>query len=261
MKNIFYFTLFVFAFLYCANSFAEEKFSYSDWAKILKQYVVQKGPESVVDYKGLRLNKAALHSFTKKLSTVEEATYASWSEPERLAFLINAYNAFTLQLIVEENPQRSIKDIGGLFSNPWKMKFFQLLGEKRNLDWIEHEKIRKSFQEPRIHFAVNCASKGCPALRAEPFVSDRLDAQLEDATKLFLHNPKRNFFDAKNKTFFVSKIFDWYGDDFRKAGRTLEDFLLQHMPLSEAERGAIKAGDVKITFLDYDWTLNEKSGE
>lgn len=242
--------------------------SHAAWDALLKQHVVltNGGKASAVRYADLQEQRSALKGYLATLSAVTEGEYARWSEAERLAFLINAYNAFTVELILTEYPNvQSIKDLGWLFQSPWKQRFFTLLGEKRHLDNIEHDLMRgpDGFQEPRIHFAVNCASIGCPMLRNEAYTAKRLDAQLDDAMARFLSDRRRNRFDAVSGTLQVSKIFDWYGEDFEQGHRgfhSLKDTFAQysaHLADSETERQRIREDNYRIAFLDYDWRLND----
>ena len=251
MERIILLFILFFSFLPTAQS----DFSYDDYRKVLKKFVI-KNTTTRVDYSGLRKDREFLDSFTARASEVKESEYLSWSEKSRLAFLINAYNAFTLKLIIDNDPVKSIRDLGGLFSSPWKKNFFSLFGEKRSLDWVEHERIRKDFNEPRIHFAVNCASIGCPPLRNEPYVAGKLELQLESAAVAFLSDKQQNYSDGK--VLYLSKIFEWYGDDFRKEGSSLENFVAQRMPLSLELKKSLRAGQLEIQYLDYDWHLNGK---
>ena len=166
------------------------------WTNILQRHVQNDVAISHVDYPALRDDGARLDRYLEGLSRVSREEYDVWTAQQQLAFLINAYNAFTTKLIVDNYPMDSIKDLGGWFSSPWKRRFFHLLGEERHLDDIEHGMIRKDFDEPRVHFAVNCAAGGCPPLRAEAYVATRLDAQLEDNTRVFLRDSRRNRFVA-----------------------------------------------------------------
>lgn len=220
------------------------------WQEILDKHVVLKGNQTLVDYKGLKASPAKLDQYLTQLSAVKMSEYEKFSEKQKLSFLINAYNAFTFKHILNHYPLKSIKKIGGLFSNPWKMKFFTLLDEKRHLDWIEHEKIRVDFKEPRIHFAVNCASIGCPPLLKEAFVAEKLDSQFDRAAKLFLTDKTKNR--TENNRLYLSKIFKWYGEDFEKHGNGVVDYVAPLMGLSKA-----KAKEMSTSYTDYDWNLNE----
>ena len=203
--------------------------------------------------------------YLDQLSEVPRATFDSWTKAERLAFLINAYNAFTIELILTEYPELdSIKDLGSLFQSPWKKEFFTLLGQPRHLDYIEHEVIRVEYQEPLIHFGVNCASIGCPALRDEAFTADKLDQQLQDGLQRFLSDRSRNRYNTANGTLEVSKIFDWFGEDFEQGHRgynTLSDVFAPHAALLADDpqvQEKIRRGQVPITFISYDWSLNDR---
>lgn len=258
-----------FAVLLCVSGVGSAfDHSHAEWDALLQQHVVltSDGKASAVRYADWLAERAVLRRYLDTLSAVTESEYARWSEAERLAFLINAYNAFTVELILTRYPDlRSIKDLGSLFRSPWKQRFFTLLGQKRHLDNLEHDLMRgpDGFQEPRIHFAVNCASIGCPMLRNEAYTAKRLDAQLDDAMARFLSDRRRHRFDALSGTLQVSKIFDWYGEDFEQGHGgfdSLKDTFAQyaaHLAESETERQRIRAGDYRIAFLDYDWRLND----
>ena len=180
------------------------------------------GQASQVRYAGFKADSAALNRYLDSLSAVTEAAFKTFSKPQQMAFLINAYNAFTVALILTKYPAiTSIKDLGSLFSSPWKPKRIALLGSKVSLDDIEHGMLRERgrFDDPRVHFAVNCASIGCPPLREEAFVAERLDTQLDEQTSRFMSDRTRNRFAAASARLEVSKIFDWYGEDFKLGHR------------------------------------------
>ncbi len=224
---------------------------------VLKKFVVPVGSSTGVRYAALKKQPAELEAYLKELSGVSVAKYETFTKAQQLAFLINAYNAFTLKLIIDNYPLESIKDIGGIFSSPWKKKFFQLLGEKTHLDHVEHGIIRKKFDEPRIHFAVNCASVGCPPLLAEAFVASRLEQQLARVSKAFVNDTTFNKWDPKEKKFVLSSIFKWYGSDFDNKHGNHATFVAKQMGLDESIVAAAKAGKIKVDYSDYDWSLNE----
>lgn len=242
--------------------------THARWDTLLKQHVrvAAHGNASSVDYTALKKQGAQLRSYLDSLSAVTERDYASWSREDRLAFLINAYNAFTVELVLTAYPDlASIKDLGSLLRSPWKREFFTLLGRKRSLDDVEHGLIRAPgvFDEPRIHVAVVCASIGCPMLRPEAWRADRLPRQLDDAMARFLADRGRNRFDATNGKLYVSRIFDWYGKDF-EAGHQGFDALqslfaryADSLTDTPAEREKIRRGQYRIEFLEYDWRLND----
>ena len=220
---------------------------------------------SQVNYAGFQETHDFLKRYLFSLSAVTRAEFDTFSREQQLAFLINAYNAFTVELILTEYPEvKSIKELGSLFSSPWKRKFFLLLGESQNLDGLEHDLIRDSgrYNEPLIHFAVNCASIGCPALLDEAFVAEKLDQQLLESTERFLNDRSRNRFDARTGTLEISSIFDWYAEDFSKGWRgydSLHDFFRTHADwiADDADNvESLRGEELRIEFLDYDWHLN-----
>jgi hypothetical protein len=232
---------------------------------LLKKHVVMKdgGKSSRVDYKGIAGDKALMTAYLSDLSSVSKAEYDSWTADKKLAFLINAYNAFTIDLIVRHYPVKSIKDTGSLFKSPWSVAFIPLLGKKRSLDEIEHEMIRKKgvFDEPRIHVALVCASIGCPALRNEAYSYENLNAQLEKAMVLFLSDRFRNRYSAKDRKITVSPIFNWYGQDFKSKYGSLEKFFMNYAKAltdSEGDAADMKKGGFSIDFGDYNWMLNDR---
>ena len=236
--------------------------------QLLQKHVVaiNDGKSTQVDYAALAKDKSELDGYLSALAAIDTATFAGWNKDRQLAFLINAYNAYTLALIIEHYPDiESIRDIGGFFSSPWKQAFAPLLGKTRTLDNIEHGLIRgdNKYQEPRIHFAVNCASIGCPALREEAYTEAKLSQQLESQTQRFLSDNSRHYIEGN--TLKVSKIFDWYRDDFEAPWRgatSLNGFLLLYVSafdLTEAQQRALRAGTLNIGFSDYDWALNDRA--
>lgn len=244
--------------------------SHSTFDQLLGKHVSwnSEGTATRVDYAGFQQDWPRLKGYLDTLSAVSRREFDSWSKPTRLAFLINAYNAFTIQLILSGYPEiTSIKDLGSLFSSPWSRAFFTLLGERRSLDNIEHGMIRVpgAYDDPRIHFAVVCASIGCPALRDEAFTGARLEQQLEDSTRRFLSDKSRNRYNPRQMELEVSRLFDWYADDFAGGFRGHESvaaFLAGYADLLSPEpeiQARIKQAKVPISFLPYDWHLNSGS--
>ena len=240
--------------------------SHKAWDALLKKHVVlvSGGNASQVRYAEFAKDRAALKGYQDSLSGVSEAEFKSWTRPQQMAFLINAYNAFTVELILANYPVKSIKDIGSdLFNNRWKKKFFKLLGQDAYLDQIEHEILRKpgNYNEPRVHFAVNCASIGCPMLREEAYVPERLDGQLEEQTQRFLSDRTRNRF--ANGRLEVSEIFKWFKEDWTSGYqgiRSREQFFSRYAKFladGTEQQKLVAEGKVSISHLDYDWTLNE----
>jgi hypothetical protein len=233
--------------------------SHGAWDALLKKHVVvlEGGEASRLRYGALARERAALRRYLDTLSAVPPSQFERWSKAERMAFLVNAYNAFTTEKILRRYPDiRSIWDYGKVFGNPFRDRFFTLLGEPASLDRIEHEILRKpgAYDEPRVHFALNCASIGCPMLREEAYVPERLERQLEDQARRFLSDRSRNRF-ARGRLE-VSKIFDWYKEDFEPRARYFARYA-ELLADGAAERALIAKGTAELTFLDYDWTLND----
>jgi Protein of unknown function, DUF547 len=238
---------------------------YTAWDALLKKHVrwLPDGKQSRVDYAGFARERAALKAqVLEPLSAVGAAEFESWSRPQRMAFLINAYNAFTVEVILGKYPNlKSIRELGLFNRGPWKNEFFTLLGDKHHLDWIEHEQLRPLYKDPRVHGAVNCASIGCPALRPEAFEASRLEAQLEDGMQRFLGDRTRNR--VAGGRLQVSEIFKWFREDFEQGHlgfAKLEDVFARYAAqLSDdaAEQAALKARRLPVGFLDYDWSLND----
>jgi len=247
----------------CAAMAARADFDHSHaaWSALLKQHVVviDGGKASKVRYSGFVADRAALQAYLASLAAVSESEFRAFSKPQQLAFLINAYNAHMIEKVLMKYPGiRSVWDFGKLLGNPFKDRFFTLLGKPMSLDGIEHDTIRAPgvHDEPRIHFAVNCASIGCPMLREEAYVAERLDRQLEEQTRRFLSDRSRNRFDAAGGALEVSKIFDWYGKDFRG----LETWLGARAAMltdKPEEQALIRDGKARVRFLEYDWALND----
>jgi len=229
------------------SKMTEKSPSHEIWNKLLEKHVTKSGE---VSYKGFKADVSLLDSYLKLLST-NAPDPKKWSKNEQLAYWINAYNAFTVKLIVDNYPVKSIKDIGGsipFVNSPWDIKFIVIGGEKMDLNNIEHGTIRKYFDEPRIHFAVNCASISCPQLRNEAYVAARLDAQLTEQAQAFLNDKQKNTI-GDGKTVKLSKIFSWFSGDFKQNGKSVSDFINKYAPVK------IKP-DADIDYLDYNWQLN-----
>lgn len=260
--------LLVLALLVSANAAVAAEFDHGVWNGLLQDHVqmIQHGQASQVDYAGFLKKRSVLRTYLSQLSAVKENEFSTWSQPERLAFLINAYNAYTVDLILSRYPRLdSIKDLGSLLQSPWKKRFIPLFGKMLSLDEIEHDMIRKpgDYNEPRIHFAVNCASIGCPALLNEAYTGTKLESQLETVTRVFLADRSRNRYNATTGRLEVSKIFDWYQEDFErgwKGWHKLDQFFAHYadsLTDTPAAKASVIAGGVKTRFLDYDWALNK----
>lgn len=259
------------ACLWHAAHAAEFDHAHTALTQVLQRHVVvlPGAHASRVNYRELATDSAALRHYLTGLSRVSSAAFDDWSVAQKLAFLINAYNGYTLALVLKNYPIDSIKDIDGILSNPWKNRFIDLLGETVSLDQIEKNWLRKSgrFNESRIHFALNCASIGCPMLREEAYSAEKLDGQLEEQLVRFLTDRSRN--GVSRGTLQVSPIFKWYAQDWRR-GYTglahdaspvskLRDYLSRYATLltdDPATRMAIKAKTLPLEYTDYDWRLN-----
>jgi len=208
-----------------------------------------------VDYAALKAHPQDLNRHLDQVAAVSKAEFRQWSESQQIAFLVNAYNAYTLRLILDHYPLKSIKDIAGFFSGPWDQPVVKLFGESITLNRLEHKILRVDYAEPRIHFALVCAAKGCPPLRGEAYTGARLDEQLTDQAKQFLATPDKNRVETTEREVYLSPIFKWYGGDFEKKSGSVLAALKPWWPAQPA------AGYEKfrIRHTDYDWSLNEQS--
>jgi hypothetical protein len=249
--------------LLCGLAQAQFDASYLAWDGLLKKHVrwLPDNKQSRVDYAGFQRDRAELKKVLDGLSAVPKAEFDSWPREQRMAFLVNAYNAFTVELILTRYPElKSIKDLGSFVQSPWKKKFFRLLGDERHLDWIEHEQLRPLYNDPRVHAAVNCASIGCPALRNEAFTSARLEAQLEDGLQRFLADRTRNR--VRDGQLEVNAIFKWFKEDFEKGHKgfaKVEDVFAKYASqLSDKpeEQARLRDKALPVSHLEYDWSLN-----
>ena len=224
-----------------------------------------------VDYVQLNKQPDKLNEYLATLSSVKQSDYELWTGDEQLSFLINAYNGFTLQLInqnyakFQNGKVESIKDLGSLFSSPWKQPFFTLLDEKHSLDDVEHNMIRVWFERPRIHTALVCAAVSCPPLRNEAFIADKLNQQLDEQMRQFLSDDQRNTIKVSDNHVYLSSIFKWYGEDFEKGQQgfnTLKDLIKVYqadMADDPQQLTWLQKQDFDIRYLDYDWRLNDIS--
>ena len=260
-------TIFSLWILAAGSALAQFDHSHAQWSALLKKHVVviDGGKASQVRYAGMSADRAQLKTYLEMLAKVSEPDFKAFSKSQQLAFLINAYNANMAEKILLRYPNiKSVWDYGKLLGNPFKDNFIALLGRKMTLDNIEHDTIRApgANDDPRIHFAVNCASIGCPMLREEAYTSERVDAQLEEQTMRFMTDRSRNRTNAEGKLE-VSKIFDWYGGDFKKGHKgfkTLESFFAKYanqLTDNPEHQKLIRDGKAEIKYLDYDWGLND----
>lgn len=219
-----------------------------------------------VDYDALQRDPAQLDRYIKALAELAPERFASWSEAEQIALLINAYNAFTLRSIIDNDPIRpSIKAIPGV----WKFRRHPLMGRNLTLDGIEHEILRKQYNEPRIHAALVCAAVSCPPLRQEAFTGAALERQLEDQTTRWLASPVGLAIDRAAGTVRISAIFDWFGEDWQRADpqaatvpghgkqSAVLRFIARYRPAEE--RALILGGNYRFAYLPYNWDLNRQN--
>jgi hypothetical protein len=216
-----------------------EKVNHKPWDNLLQKHVDNLGN---VNYKGFLKDRQELKKYLDHLS--QNPVKESWSKNEKLAYYINAYNAFTVELILENYPVKSIKDI----RRPWGQKFIKLGDETLSLNDIEHN-ILRNMNEPRIHFAINCASVSCPKLYNKAFVADKLEAQLEKVTREFINSAENKISENELQ---LSNIFKWYENDYLIDGiRSLAHYVSQYTDVKINP-------NAKVSFLDYNWDLNEK---
>lgn len=212
--------------------------------------------DGAVNYAALKAAPGELNAYLAQLAAVTEPAFKDWSEQDRLAYLINLYNAATLQIIIENYPVKSIRSIGLIPGRAWKKEFISLFGRKVSLDHVEHDIIRKNYRDARVHFALVCAAQGCPPLRAESFVGGRLDAQLDDQGRIFLAQERNNRVEASSRTVHLSPIFKWFAGDFEAESGSVLKFVTPFFP--EAARVALTGGgEFKVAFTEYDWSLNQ----
>jgi len=235
------------------------------WDALVKKHVrwLADNKQSRVDYAAFAKDRAELKKVLDAFSAVPRAEFESWGREQRMAFLVNAYNAFTVEAILGKYPDlKSIKDLGLFGRGPWKNEFFTLLGDKHHLDWIEHEQLRPKYADPRVHAAVNCASIGCPALRNEAFTAAKLETQLEDGMIRFLGDRTRNRVSADGRQLEVSAIFKWFREDFEKGQRgfaRVEDVFARYaaqLTDKPDEQAKLRERALPVTHLEYDWSLN-----
>ncbi|MEM6452667.1 MAG: DUF547 domain-containing protein [Cyanobacteria bacterium P01_D01_bin.105] len=232
------------------------------YAAALSAYVDEQG---LVNYEALQADRQGLDAYNASLALTPQETFDSWSEAEQLAVLINAYNSLTLKAIIDESPIKdSIKDIRGV----WRFNKHSFLQDKLTLNNIEHDIMRVDYNEPRLHAAIVCAAISCPYLRQEPFTGEDLDAQLDDQVRIFLSREEVLNIDRENNVVSLSKIFDWFGQDWVPtygveegfAGSKNEQAVLNFISgyLEEDDRTYLEAGGYDIRYSDYDWALNRQ---
>ena len=226
---------------------SKDSVDHSIYATLLEKYV-KKGQ---VDYRGFKSEEVKLDQY---LIVLEKTDYDNLSRNEQFAFYVNAYNAWTIKLILKGYPGvKSIKDLGNIFKSPWKKKICRIDGDVITLDDIEHNILRPRFKDPRVHFAINCAALSCPPLVSEPYLGSTLEQQLNHASTAFINNPKRNY--LEDNTLYISKIFKWFLEDF---DNDVIGFLIKYAKEDLKKELEAKRSKIKIKYLDYDWSLNGK---
>jgi hypothetical protein len=243
-----------------------QDFDHSAWDRVLKKYVTEDGR---VDYAALKENRAELDGYIAQLAARSPESHPQdFPTPAaQLAYWINAYNALMANGVLNHWPIKSVREIGVLPFAVFRAKDYTAGGKKVSLNDIEHGIIRKQFAEPRINFALVCASLGCPKLRREAFTPDRLEEQLEDSARYFLSESRNLSVDAERNRVTLSKIFDWYGSDFEKhvrakgisaTGHPILDYA--QLYADEATRDAIAAlKKPRVAYSDYSWEINAVS--
>jgi hypothetical protein len=207
------------------------------YGELLSYAVCETGVNYEVLMKSDHVSKAAA-----EFQTVTEVEFDKLNESEQIAWYSNLYNFYTIKLIVEHYPTESIRDL----KSPWDQKTIPLWGKKVSLNHIEHKVLREKYSEPRIHFALVCASIGCPSLRTTPFTGANLTVELDEQAKLFLTDRSKNR--LEDSTLYLSKIFQWYGDDFNDKYGNYQSFVKFVLAIDKK---------IKVKFLEYDWNLNK----
>ncbi|MFT5917685.1 MAG: hypothetical protein ACJAWV_001310 [Flammeovirgaceae bacterium] len=243
MKN----TILAFILVAFNLQFTQAQVSHEPWNDLLKKYVSAAGK---VDYKGIHSERAKLEGYLKTIS--ENSPTDEWSENQKLAYWINAYNGFAVKLIVDNYPLKSIQDLHPTIKIPgistvWKKEFFKIEDVDFSLHQIEHKILRKDFEEPRIHFTINCASVSCPKLRNEAYTAEKVQDQMEDQAKDFVNDKSKNKISANEVE--ISNIFNWFKGDFENDGDII-DFLNKYSKVKINKKA-------KVDYMYYNWSLNE----
>ncbi len=227
---------------------------------LLQEIVIVNGHQSSVDYARLKKAPGQLTDYLAGISAIDRDEFSAWSVNQQKAFLINAYNAFTIQLILSAYPDlASIKDLGSFFSSPWKQRFFSLWGEPQHLDYIEHDVLRRNYADPRLHFVLVCASISCPPLSRHAYSAEQLEQQMNHATENFIRDKQRNHFDTETGTLYLSPLFKWYREDFGAQTDDVKRFVARWISDDPLIVRQISNTDIAIRFNDYDWSLNDRS--
>jgi len=267
---------------YGVEEMKSDKFNhkYAAYNSLLNKYV----KNARVNYQGFIDNRAEFEQFLKSLGSVKEDDYQTWAEQQQLAYWINAYNAFTIKAIIDHYPIKRSFSLIGIFYAPsnsilqikevWTKLQFKAVGSMVTLDEIEHQILRKKFNEPRIHMAINCASISCPDLSSEAYTADKLGIQLSEASSNFVNNPDKGVYIKQGSgRVKLSKIFKWFGDDFiSKYGseKLFNNYSLKENAVlgfvtdyiePDRSKEYLMNNKLKIGYLGYDWHLNEQQTE
>jgi hypothetical protein len=214
-----------------------QNFSYTNYSAFLNKYVTENGN---VNYDKMSKSKNELETILEQF--VKNQPTTKWSKDEKMAYYINLYNAYTLKVIIDNYPTKSIKNI----SNAWSKKFIPVNGKNISLEYIEHEILRK-MGDPRIHFGINCASFSCPKLENTAFLPEKLDAQLDQATKSFINDASKNAISENEAK--ISEIFNWFAGDFKTKGSVI-DYINQYSKTKIDKKA-------KVKYMTYNWNLNK----
>jgi hypothetical protein len=254
-------TLFAFASSPAAKQSDDFDHTHALWTRVLEVHVRPDG----FDYAGLKKDLRTLDAYLATLKGVTPETLKGWTREQRFAFWINVYNAHVVNLVVKSYPLQSIQDLGGLMTTVWNREIIPLAklhpegeNDKLSLDDVEHKILRPRFEDARVHVAVNCASESCPPLRAEAFVAERLDEQLDDQARKWLANEALNRYDRTGTRVVVSKLFEWFARDFMRDAKTVQAWMARYAP-AEHQRWIASAKKLKFDFLEYSWKLNDAS--
>ncbi len=230
---------------------------HAPWTEILAKRV--RGGD--FDYAGLKKDRAKLDAYVAALEAVKPEQLHALSKPEQFAFWVNAYNAYTVKRVLDAYPVKSIRDLGDEKTSVWDRdlaplgKLYPKLGkEKLTLNDIENKILRPDFKDARVHAAVNCASKGCPPLRAEAFTAAKLDAQLDEQVKAWLSDAARNRFDRAKPKLELSQVFEWFAEDFQQESGSVRAWIARFRPDDKEWLASTK---LEVKYVEYDWALND----
>ncbi len=253
-RSIFSFLLLVLQTIAVPSAWAQ---AHDEWSFLLSKYV-EEGEDGInrVDYAAFKRNdhdRLELNQYIQKL--IESDVYTNGSKDEKFVAWVNLYNALTVNIVVENYPVKSIRDIGGnfVFKGPWKKKLVEIDGKKLSLDDIEHRILRKKWDEPRVHYAVNCASIGCPNLQPKAWEVETLESDLKKAAIEFITHP-RGVEVLPDGRLRISKIYRWFKKDF---GGSQVGVVMHLMKNAPADLASNLTAETMIKSYRYDWSLND----